>query len=230
MDVQFLTTDDQEVLKSSTICKFMDDESFQTLLNRGSVISRRKSEFLFDQGRPAKDLYVILEGWAQITRIEKDGSDTLIAVFKEGDSLAEIAALLEKPYPASALAMTDVRAFSINGAMLLDMLQSRRSILAATLGSLYAKLHELVNEVEILKSRTLRERLAIFLLDNIAQEANPTVLRLPFNKSLIAARIGTSPEQLSRTFKELREYGVHVEGKFARIEDPQVLHDMLLRA
>ncbi|WP_425040479.1 Crp/Fnr family transcriptional regulator [Primorskyibacter sp. S187A] len=229
MQVAVLSIEDREALRSSDICRNMNDAMLENIVAHGSIIEREKSAFLFEQGAQADRVFIVLNGWIQIKRVERDGSDTMIAVFQKGQSLAEIAALLERPYPVSAQAMTAVRLFAIRSSELIELLQQDSGVLSSVLGSLYQKLHVLVNEVEALKSRTLKERLAMFLLENIAKDGNSKVLTLPYDKSLIAARIGTSPEQLSRTFKGLKEFGVTIEGRIAQVEDPEILRQMLLK-
>lgn len=151
----------------------------------------------------------------------------MIATFHKGDSLAEAAAFLGKPYPASGQAMTPLRVLSIDGEMLMQIMQNNRDVLAQSLASVYHELHELVDSVEWFKSRTNRERLAKFLLDQMNDNDDRCEVRLPFNKSDIAAKVGTSPQQLSRTFNGLREFGVEVSGEIAIIESRQALQKMI---
>ncbi len=227
MDVAFLTDSEQQIVRKSALCSSMTEDVFQHVLASGSVTDFKRGEYLFDQGRPADVLYLVLQGWAQIKRVEQDGSCTLISTFGSGQTIGEAPAFLHKPYPASAQAMTHVRVFAISGQTVVEIMQEDPEVLSSALASVYIKLHELVNEVELLKSRTLRERLALFLLEHLSEEVAPTSMQLPFGKALIAAKIGTSPEQLSRTFKELKPHGVHISGSTALIDDPEALRRML---
>ncbi len=229
MDVGFLNDQDRATLKRSVLCSAMTGDELSNVLASGTETALRRSEYLFEQGDPAINLFLVLEGWAQVTRDERDGSQTLIATFHKGDSLAEAAAFLGKAYPVSAQAMTDLRVLSINGAMLMDIMQKNREVLAQSLASVYHKLHDLVNDVEWLKARTIRERLAKFLLDQIDTPGQEAEVRLPFSKSLIAAKIGTSPQQLSRTFIELQTFGVQIKGDVAMIDDRQALRELILK-
>ncbi|WP_338548675.1 Crp/Fnr family transcriptional regulator [Roseovarius phycicola] len=229
MDVAFLTDSEQKIVRQSALFSSMSADTFQHVLASGAVSDVKKGEYLFDQGRPADMIYLVLKGWAQIKRVEQDGSCTLISTFGVGQTIGEAPAFLRKPYPASAQAMTDVRVFAINGQTIVEIMQEDPEVLSAALAAVYVKLHELVNEVESLKSRTLRERLALFLLEHLPNEVAPASMRLPFGKALIAAKIGTSPEQLSRTFRELNPHGVHISGRTATIDNPDALRQLLHR-
>lgn len=226
MDADILTEQDRATLKRSVLCSAMSDEDLATLLLSGSLKTLKPSEYLFSQGDPSTDLFLILEGWAQIKREERNGAHTLIAAFHQGDSVAEAAAFLGKPYPASAQAMTDLRVLAVRGAAVIDIIQNNRQLLAQTLASVYRKLHGLVDDIEWLKSSTIRQRLAKLILEQMSGEAAQEI-RLPFSKSLIAAKLGTSPQQLSRTFAELQSYGVVVKGQFAMVGDPGALRGLI---
>ncbi len=227
MDAPLLNGQDRHILKKSVLCAAMTDDEMSSLVTRGSIITLERSEYLFERGTRAKNLFLILDGWAQITREERDGSQTVIATFRTGESLAEAPAFLGRPYPVSAQAMTPLRVLAINGEMMLTLIQGNRDVLAQTLASVYGKLHELVDNVEWLKSRTLRERLAKFLLEQAKGNDKPSTFTLPFSKSLIAAKLGTSPQQLSRTFSELQKFGVQIDGQVAQIADKDRLREML---
>lgn len=103
-------------------------------------------------------------------------------------------------------------------------------MLAQSLASVYHKLLDLVDDVEWLKASTIRERLAKFLLDQMKDTGDGREIALPFSKSLIAAKIGTSPQQLSRTFTKLQEFGVQTQGQCAIIKDADMLREMIEKA
>ena len=79
----------------------------------------------------------------------------------------------------------------------------------------------LVRQVCDLKLRTTAQRLGCYLLALTDETAANTVsLRLPFDKRLLAARLGCRQENLSRAFAALRRLGVETHG--ARV----ILHDI----
>jgi CRP/FNR family transcriptional activator FtrB len=79
----------------------------------------------------------------------------------------------------------------------------------------------MVRQVCDLKLRTTAQRLGCYLLDLSKEPADNTVsFRLPFDKRLLAARLGCRQENLSRAFAALRTMGVETHG--ARV----ILHDI----
>jgi CRP/FNR family transcriptional activator FtrB len=79
----------------------------------------------------------------------------------------------------------------------------------------------MVRQVCDLKLRTTAQRLGCYLIElSKDPEANTATLRLPFDKRLLAARLGCRQENLSRAFAALRSFGVETHG--ARV----ILHDI----
>ena len=67
-----------------------------------------------------------------------------------------------------------------------------------------------------LKNRQFRptaERLANWLLREMEPDGAGGRLRLPFDKRKLAAHLGTTPENLSRTFATLATHGVDAHGR-----------------
>jgi hypothetical protein len=68
-------------------------------------------------------------------------------------------------------------------------------------------LHHLVQQVEQLKAQS-GERVAEFLASLAPVENGSCVIALPYDKVLIAARLGLKPESLSRAFAKLNLWGL----------------------
>lgn len=227
MQASTLPFADRATVKTAVLCSSMSDETLDSLISRATVKCYRRNDVLFRHGAPARTIYIILEGWVQLFREELDGSRTLVAVFSKGESMGEACGLSGRRYPAAAQAMSKLRSLEIDASVLFDHMHADRESLRAGLAAIDRKLDQLVGEVASLKSRTVRQRLVEFLLRYIGKEKGPSLLRLPYDKALIAAKVGTSPENLSRTFAELRQFGVTLDGRNARIADAERLAELL---
>ena len=79
----------------------------------------------------------------------------------------------------------------------------------------------MVQQVRDLKLRTTAQRLGCYLLARVKDpDAAKADFRLPFDKGLLAARLGCRQENLSRAFATLRDHGVETHG--SRV----ILHDI----
>jgi CRP/FNR family transcriptional activator FtrB len=84
----------------------------------------------------------------------------------------------------------------------------------------------LLRQVCDLKLRTTAQRLGCYLLSLApAHHGNATALRLPFDKRLLAARLGCRQENLSRAFAALRGFGVETHGARVILHDIEKLRD-----
>ncbi|MCV2449154.1 helix-turn-helix domain-containing protein, partial [Paracoccus sp. DMF] len=74
-----------------------------------------------------------------------------------------------------------------------------------------------------LKARSGAQRVAEFLLDLCPPDAESATVVLPYDKALIAGRLGMKPESLSRSFARLRKCGVRIDQASAVIDSvPQL--------
>ena len=87
-----------------------------------------------------------------------------------------------------------------------------------------------VAQIEALKARTGAQRVAGFLLELCEAEKGPATVVLPYDKNLIAGRLGMKPESLSRAFSRLRrDAGVRVAANVATIRDVEALQRFAIR-
>ena len=79
--------------------------------------------------------------------------------------------------------------------------------------------------MEQLKAQTGAQRVAEFLLDLAPCESGTCTVTLPYDKVLIAGRLGLKPESLSRAFHKLRDKGVRINQNHALIDNVMSLRD-----
>ena len=84
----------------------------------------------------------------------------------------------------------------------------------------------LTREKTSLRLKTPIQRVGAFLLSLTPAEQGPTVVTLPFRKSLVASRLGIEPESFSRVMSRLRSHGIDMVGMEVRIADVAVLRGL----
>ena len=121
--------------------------------------------------------------------------------------------------PASALVAEDARLIRISSQPFRQWIQSEPEIALGMLASLSARMHHLVNESEQLQNRSATERVADFILKRCPVREGSAVIALPYDKSLLAARLAMKPESLSRVLAKLRRLGVRTENHRVIVTD-----------
>ena len=81
------------------------------------------------------------------------------------------------------------------------------------------RLRELVDEIEQLKAHSAPQRIADFFVKQAGSASGSARIALPYEKALIASRLGMKPESFSRALGRLAELGVAVERDSVSIAD-----------
>lgn len=212
-----------KALKSMAMFRSLTPRIAERLLSECVTELHPAGSRLFRQGEPANSFFLMLDGWAKIVREAPNGASTVIGVFTRGQTLAEAIAIAGGVYPASAETVTRARVVRIEAALIRTTIHSDPDIALGMIASTAQHLFSLMRQIEHLKALKAPERVAEFLLSLTDAAAGSAAIALPFDKTLIAARLGMQPESLSRAFSKLREMGVQVEGAEVRIADVEQL-------
>ena len=185
------------------------------------VVSAAPGELLVHQGTMPEFLHVLLEGHVALSSTAADGTTALVEVLHPIDHFVLASVLTRLPYLMSARAVTACRLLAIDAQQLLDLVEREAPLANALLRSVSHEFRTMVRQVRDLKLRTAAQRLGCFLLALVPDgSATKADFRLPFDKGLLAARLGCRQENLSRAFANLRAYGVETHG--SRV----ILHDI----
>lgn len=186
--------------------------------NRGPRRYERGEE-VFQQGEPADAFFLVLEGWVKLFRELPTGDHVVVAIFATGETFAEAAMFLGGRYPVSAEAVSPTRLLRIDGQSLRGAILQNPQIAFDMLAAASLHLKHLVEQIEQLKVQSAPERIADFLLAQTSVRRGPVQIALPYEKSLIANRLGMKPESFSRALARLRDFGVVVERDAVTIPD-----------
>lgn len=220
-----VTNADQEIAKQSILFASLPGDLADTLLERATIQSYDHGATIFLQGEPAASVHIVLDGWVKLFRITPNGAEAVVGIFTMGRSFGEAAAFQGDVYPVAAEAVTDCRLLQVRAALILETMKSRPELATAIVASTFRHLHSLIAQVEQLKAHTGAQRVAEFLLELCPVDEGACAVTLPYDKILIAGRLGMKPESLSRAFVRLRQTGVMVKQNHAAIADVAKLRD-----
>jgi CRP-like cAMP-binding protein len=203
---------DWSIVKATTLFSEMPAGDALSLIGNQTPHVFEKGAILFRQGEPATAFFVILSGWVKLYRITPDGIEVVLHVFTRGETFAEAVMFLGGRYPASAEAVTPARLLRIEGAVFRARIQERPELALSMLASASQQLKSLFGHIEQIKVRPAPQRIAQFILGLAPKNADgPAEIEFPFEKNLLANRLGMKPESFSRALSKLRPYGVTVE-------------------
>ncbi len=220
-----MTDEDIDIVRGLTIFGRIPASKLEILLKGASPRSYPKGHLLFQQGDAADGFFVVLSGWVKLFRQTPHGDEAVIHVLSRGECFAEAAMFLGGRYPASAIVAEDARLLRISNQPFRDWIGSEPEIALGMLASLSARLHHLVNESEQLQTRSATERVAEYILKRCPVREGSAVIALPYDKSLLAARLAMKPESFSRVLAKLRKIGVRTENHRVIVADVARLVD-----
>lgn len=194
-------------------------ETRKQLLSEARLRDYPRGHGLFLQGEPAESFFFIISGWIKLYRVTPGGDEVVLRIMTRGESFADAAIFDSGVYPVSAQVAEDARLVVIPALSFLRRLKEEPELAFKMLASLSAHMRFLVQQLEQLKGRTASQRVADFLLQLCDGESGEIRIRLPYDKLLIAARLGIRPETFSRALSDLRHVGIRVQGREVVVPD-----------
>ncbi|MEI7710679.1 MAG: cyclic nucleotide-binding domain-containing protein [Rhodospirillales bacterium] len=209
------------VFRQVPVFRDVDDRTLSGLAAISTMVSAPEDSILCRQGHAAERLLVLLEGQVALENTTPSGASAVVDVVRPGGHFMLSAVLSGLPGLMSARTVTAAKLIGIEAEGLRTLLHNEVSLAGALLRAEAMEFGNMVRQVCDLKLRTTAQRLGCYLLALTDQTAaNSMALRLPFDKRLLAARLGCRQENLSRAFAALRRLGVETHG--ARV----ILHDI----
>lgn len=211
--------EDWQVVRSTPLFGAMPMDVTVGLVGSSGPRRYEKGALLFQQGDPASAFYVILDGWVKIARITSEGGEAVVGIFRRGETFAEAAMFLGGRYPANAEVVAPSRLLKIDGEVLRRRIRENPDLALCMLASASHHLKFLVEQIEQIKLLSAPQRIADFLIQQCRTRCGSCVVELPYEKALIASRLGMKPESFSRAIGKLRSLGVSVNHELVSIAD-----------
>jgi CRP-like cAMP-binding protein len=214
-----LTAGDLQIITRVAIFRGLKPETVGHVIAPSTVVMLRPHERLFRQGDPATAFFIVIDGWVKLYRITASGDETVIHILTKGESFAEAVAFTGNRFPATAEAVTDARVARVPADHIVRCIRESPDIALAMIASTSQHLHHLVQQIEQLKAQSGVQRVAEFIASLSLVQQGKCAIALPYDKVLIAARLGLTPESLSRAFAKLRAVGVVIDSSQVVVKD-----------
>ena len=211
---------DWETIRLTPLFSGVPRDALETLLTGASVQTATAQTILFLQGDKADRFYAVLNGWVKLSRTSTDGEESVINVLAAGETFAEAAMFDSGCFPVTAEVVSATRLLRIPAKTFLTGLSGNNNLSLNMLASMSRHLRYLVRQVEQLLAKSAPQRLGGFLLLLSPEIGQPARIHLPYDKLLVAARLGMTPETFSRALAKLRPLGVQIEGHDIVLQEP----------
>lgn len=214
---------DWRTIRATPLFSSLSHDVTESIVSSQGVRTYEKGALLFQQDSPSDSFFVILEGWVKLFRITPNGTEAIVGVLRRGESFGEAAIFMGRQYPVAAEVVTTSRLLKVDGESFRRRIRVEPDLALAILASLSQHLKFLVGHIEQIKVLDASQRTADFLIELSGQTQGSAVINLPYEKALIAKRLGMTPESLSRALAKLRPLGITVQQENVTIADVAAL-------
>ncbi len=192
--------------------------SFQSLcadFRRGTIVSFK--------GDKTNTLKLVVRGWVKLFRLAENGDEAILQTLTEGKSFDEMAALETGRCASSAETLSNCSILFIDLHAICSCANARAELSRAVLMATSEHLNEMSDQVEQLKIQTAPQRLSSFLIERVCCENDGGQVELPYDKTVLAGKLGMKPESLSRAFNRLKQIGVCCDRNIVNINNVSML-------
>lgn len=210
---------------ADTLSKFfmfteLSAEQIDVMAENCQVHELPRGTSIFNRGDPAGGLYILLDGQIKLGVTSPQGTEKVISIITPGESFGEAVLFLERKFPVYAQAILESRVLMIPKNLIFSLLDSDPLIARKMLAGLSVRMHQLVQDIEMLSLHSCTQRFIGYLLQISADVAYDSNIKLPSSKTTIASLLNLTPETLSRTMAKLQHLGlIEVSGKDVKITD-----------
>jgi CRP/FNR family transcriptional activator FtrB len=197
-------------------------DTFDSLITGGFLQKFPAGTALLMEGDPVDFLYILIDGLAELQGTWND-KETTIAVLRPVSSFILAAVVLDIDALMAARTIERSDILMISGEAVRRAMKEDAAFAVAVAEELSGCYRGLVRTVKNQKLRGASERLANYLLAEQLSQGGGATLVLPHEKRVLASLLGMTPENLSRAFSNLADYGVEVNGPEVSIHRPAVL-------
>jgi len=209
-----------QILRSSFIFSSLNDDELDELANLAIERSFMPDEFVFWDGDAPEWFYIVAEGRVKVLKHSSLGKEFIIAFFGPGEMFGEVAVFENKPYPASAQAVTKTKVLAVRREDFLSFLAQRPQVALRIINVLGGRLRDAQSRLRDLAGERVEQRLASVLL-MLSSKLGST---LPFTRQEIADMAGTTTETAIRFMSRLKDGGIirSVRGKIIILNETKL--------
>ncbi len=182
-----------------------------TLVNSGAEYrDYPKGTVIFEAGTYPRFYYQIFSGVVKMNNYSETGKEFIQNIFNPGESFGEPPLFIEEPYPANAIALSDIVLLQITMDSFYNMLKKHPEVSIALNKSLARRLYFKAIMAPEISAKEPEKRL-LALMDYTKSQRENTKPEIPYliplTRQQLADLTGLRVETVIRTIKQLEKEG-----------------------
>jgi CRP/FNR family transcriptional regulator, dissimilatory nitrate respiration regulator len=206
----------------------MSQPALRKLLATAEVRRLDAKEVLFSEGQAAEHFFCVVSGHLRAYRTDRDGRSADVMLFGPGDCFGHCMLFngAKQQFDVQAAERVTIVAFSLDH--IRKLIGEEPDVARAVIRSLSTNLLNATDCIANDRLQTAPQRVAHYILTHCRKDdaGKSATMRLPFQKSLLAGKLGLAPEALSRAFSTLKDNGVIVRGRLIHVENTGALENL----
>lgn len=192
------------------IFNHLDEESMRKIATKARHKDLKRGEYLYQAADEDDTVYIVHKGQVRIFHLSESGKEQLIRVLNPGDFTGEWTIFSAGTYHEHYAEATRNSAICmINRNDLLELLKEYPEISMKILSSMSDRLQESERQTASVATEPVVNRIIYYLESLMDTDVEDEVtVELPMTRKDLSSYLGTTPETLSRRFKELENKGV----------------------
>ncbi len=181
---------------------------------------------IFLQGDPSKFVYMVAQGRVKLTRVAREGFESVLCVRRPGEYFCPVSVIDRGPQLGTAETMGEVVLLEADREQFNALCDDNPELLAMVQGTCIGEIRSLMRRVEAFAFSNVRERLAMTILEeSVRQRSNGEPSdEIRITQQELAGLVGASRESVSRSMTRMEEDGmVHTRRGRIRILDRRQL-------
>ncbi len=214
-------------LTANPLLSHCDEGMIQKFVSSATIKTYPKGSVIFLQEDEASYFYIIVDGWVKLFRETLDGAEAIIDVISLGSMFGEGAIFSNNIYPHAAQTIEDATIIRIPLLLLKDAIEEDKAFAMHMLYVMAANRNQQDKELEHRDLQSAPQKIGCFLLRLCKpHQEGPIILNLPYDKTLLASRLGMKPETFSRALAKLKkETGISISGATVTFNSVNQLSD-----
>lgn len=201
-------------LKGMPIFHGVGDRQLGALASVGHRKTIARGQALFRAGDAADCVVILTRGLVKVVRQPSDGSENILGLFGPRDAVGLIAVISRRPYPATAIALTEqVEAVCLPAGAVLDAMKQDAGLAMSVNQSLTQQATVLRSKIDVMGAGQVAQRLASVLVSlaerfGDEQEDGTTLVPVVLTRGELSSLVGARVETTIRVLSAWRKQGL----------------------
>lgn len=192
------------------IFNHLEADSLALIHQKIHAVEFKKGEYLFRAEEPTNTLYIIQSGAVRLFHLLESGKEQLIRILKPGDFIGEWSLFSQdRQYEDYAYALVDTKVCQLYADDFKEVLLRYPAVSLKILEEMSRRLQASEKMTSRVANESVGTRLVNYLLGQLPSQASDDhLVNLELSRKELAAFLGTTPETISRKFKELETLNI----------------------